>query len=317
MAAIKRTLPSLRDALHVATSLWLFTADDMFSIMIPNVVCSLLIAVTGSPFGPAIAYTQLAARTHAVVAWVWINLLFFNVSNQLQDESIAEDRENKPWRPLASRRISQPQARVLYMALWPTVWVISSLTGGILPSISLQLLGFAYNELQMGEQWWFRNCINAGGYISFLLGAVQAALGTFRLQYSELALRWLLLVAGAVTTGIHAMDLYDQVGDAKRERKTIPLVWGDRWARRSIVTSVSLVSLNAARAIGAGSSASAGPSIVLAAVIAARLTERAPACVREDKTTFKIWCLWIISLYLVPVLDTLIVRTTTMQPPRR
>jgi hypothetical protein len=302
MGVDKRTFPHLRSFARFAKSLWLFTADDVLSILVPNVVCSLAIALGGSPFQPQIAYDELLARVPAVVLWVWLNLLLFNVSNQIQDTSIEEDRENKPWRPLPSQTIAQPQARILYMTLWPLVLIISAVTGGIIPSISLQILGFAYNELHWADSWYFRNPINAGGYLSFIVGAVEAALNVSYLEYSPLTIRWLALIGCAVTTGIHAMDLYDQAGDSKRGRRTLPIALGATLARSMLLVSVTLVSLSASRVIGV-SFVSSSPAIALAAVISGRLSYRLKPSVRYEKTTFKCWCLWIISLYLIPVVD--------------
>ncbi|KKA20393.1 hypothetical protein T310_5580 [Rasamsonia emersonii CBS 393.64] len=301
MGIAKQTFPDFYSFARFVKLLWLFTADDVLSILIPNVVCSLAIALAGSPFESRISQIEVLARIPTVVLWVWLNLLFFNVSNQIQDASIEEDRENKPWRPLPSQAITQPQARILYAALGPLVLITSAVTGGILPSISLQILTFAYNDLRLGDRWYFRNCINAGGYLSFLVGAVQAALNTCDLEYSDLSIRWLALIGCAVTTGIHAMDLYDQAGDSKRGRRTLPIAMGDALARNVLLVSMALVSLSASRVIGV-SYASSGPTMALAAVISTRLRRLKPS-VRADKATFKFWCLWIISLYLIPVLD--------------
>ncbi|EED20987.1 conserved hypothetical protein [Talaromyces stipitatus ATCC 10500] len=267
------------------TTLWLFTADDCFSILIPNVVCGSVLALTGIPFSSDFLLLEILGRTHV-------------------DAAIQEDAENKPWRPLPSQRISQPQSKLLHCALRPLLLVISAMTGGIVPSVCIQILTFAYNDMRLGDQWYFRNCLNAGGYISFLLGAIQAALHKFTLKYSKLACIWLSLIFFAVTTGIHAMDLYDMSGDLKRGRRTVPIAMGERCARITIVISVSVVSLSAATTIGV-SSLSSVPVIATAAVIVRRLYIADELNERAHKTTFKIWCLWIGLLYLLPALHNL------------
>ena len=48
--------------------------------------------------------------------WTWLNLLPFNIFNQVGNAAIAEDCINKPWRPLPARIINQKQAISLMSA---------------------------------------------------------------------------------------------------------------------------------------------------------------------------------------------------------
>ena len=302
MSFIKGRFPYSCLPIRFISSLLLFTADDFLVILLPNAVCGLAIASAGSPFPSQKSGMEVMARAPAVVLWIWLNLLLFNVSNQVQDASIEEDKENKPWRPLPAQVITQTEAKALYIALWPFVLIVSAAVGGTMPSISLQLLTLAYNDFQLGDSWPFRNSINAGGYISFLVGAVQVALNTQWLEYSGLAIRWLSLVGVAVATGIHGMDLYDRAGDLKRGRRTLPIALGDRPARMILLASILVVSLSAPAVIGV-SFVCSSPAIVLASVIGGRLYFMQSPCVHSDKLTFRIWCFWIISLYLLPAFD--------------
>ena len=300
---IGRMLP-FASLLRFIRLLLLFTADDFMVIFVPNTFCGVAIGLAGSPFPSHLSSAEILARVPVVMFWVWMNLLLFNVSNQIQDASIEEDRLNKPWRPLPAQRISKTKAKKLYATLWPLVVATSTLTGGMLPTISLQLLTFAYNELRLGDTWPLRHAINAGGYISFIIGAIQAALNTQSLEFSEIAIRWLCLTGLAVASGIHGMDLYDQAGDLQRGRRTLPIVLGDGKARAILFTSVLSISLAASTIVGT-SVASSFQVLVLGAVIGRRLHSQNAPCKRKDKDLFKTWCLWIIALYLMPVFGVL------------
>ena len=116
--------------------------------------------------------------------WVWINLLLFNVSNQSQPGAVLEDTENKPWRPIPAGRLSAKHARKYIGILHVVTIGISLMLGGVHPCLALHLLTFWYNDLGSGETWALRNFINAGGYLCFITGAMQVAIGSQYLEYS-------------------------------------------------------------------------------------------------------------------------------------
>ncbi|KAF2237264.1 hypothetical protein EV356DRAFT_481116 [Viridothelium virens] len=279
----------------------LFTADDFISILFPNVLGATLISTTGRPFrlGENACHSKMSLRIPRAFLWVWSNLLLFNISNQRTSDDVQEDRINKPWRPIASGRLSMQQATMIYHALLPIVLTMTLLVGGFMPCLILQSLTYCYNDLNGSNHWTLRGLINAGGYLSFISGAVEASLGTQHLELNRESLRWLSCVAFAITTTIHSMDLYDQDGDRKRGRLTLPLAFGAKYTRIWIGTVVIVVSVGAPHILDS-SYLMAIPTLVMGAVVAEESLMKMNQSKIESKRTFRLWCIWITSLYILP-----------------
>lgn len=55
---------------------------------------------------------------------------------------------------------------------------------------------------------------------------------------NETSTTWLAMIGGIIFTTLQMQDMADVHGDAKRRRKTVPLVYGDLAARYSIAIPV-------------------------------------------------------------------------------
>lgn len=185
---------------------------------------------------PVLSPSNVLARAPAIVFWVWINLLCFVIDNQRQPESIGEDLLNKPWRPLPSRRLSPSIVTCLMLSLYPVAAIVSYWHGNLTQCLCLAFLGFSYNDLHGADiSCLTRNLINACGFIYFYFGALQVMLGGPELSvFRYLGWWWLAVIALVVFSTVHTQDMYDQRGDAKRNRRTVPLVIGDAPARWTI-----------------------------------------------------------------------------------
>ncbi|KAI4157338.1 MAG: hypothetical protein LQ342_008361 [Letrouitia transgressa] len=284
----------------LAKTLYLFTADDIVSIIIPKTVCGIIVPFAGTLLRQPRSAAEVVLRSPLVFLWIWIHLLLFNVSNQRQAKSIMEDKVNKPQRPLPLGRLTVQGANKLSVGLFPLATAISLAIGGIYPSLVFQALTFWYNDLEGGEHWLSRNLLNAGGYLGFITGAIEVAVGSQTVLFDESVFRWFGLLAMVVSTTMHAQDLYDQEGDRLRGRKTIPLVFGDVLARYSIMVSMTAWSFITPlfwrlKAVGFM------PPVLLSAFVGRRMLDVSKRSVKEDKRTFLWWNIWIISLYLLPV----------------
>lgn len=105
--------------------------------------------------------------------WIWLHQLLCNVSNQARGKS--EDALNKPWRPLPSGRLTEPQAVVLR---WITVAVclLLSATYGrdlLMTTVGLILTTLLYDELGMASHHIGKNLCNIGGYTTIEVGATK------------------------------------------------------------------------------------------------------------------------------------------------
>ena len=288
------------EATYLMETLWLFTADDLISILVPQSICGILLALNGAPFQPPSSVFYVTKRAPLVALWVWLHLLFFNLSNQQTPDAAAEDSQNKPWRPLPAGRIKPVEAETLASRILPILACVSIFSGGFWPGVALQLLTYWYNHGGGNKHWLLRGIINAGGYMSFTLGAVEVALGEQRLELSSAALRYLATIASAICTTIHAMDIYDQAGDRRCGRKTLPLVLGELNARCIISIFVWLFSLCAPFLTSSPYLANL-PTLVLGVLIVKRMLQRRHQTLYFQKGTFKLWCFWLISLYLQPL----------------
>ena len=281
--------------------LYLFTASDLISTMLPNIVYGITLPLSSHllriPATPLIALRRLPLT----ILWVWCNLLLFDMSNQSQPESVREDQTNKPWRPIPSDLLSIRDTRKYARLVKLGVLGLSlSFNGGFYPTVVLLVLTYLYNDLKGSEHWLPRNMLNAGGYLSFAIGAMEVAVGFEHLEFTNKGWRWMIWTSVIISCTVHIQDIYDQRGDNLRRRRTIPLVFGDAIARYSIVFFVTLWSTF---------SATYWPysrfgfilTVYLGGVVIARLMRNVNKNLSYDKKTFVYWTVWLISIQLLPL----------------
>ena len=161
----------------------------------------------------------------------------------------------------------------------------------------LILFGWVYNDLGGADKDpVVRNIINGLGYLSFASGATIIASGHSLLN--QMAYCWLFIVGAVVVTTVQLQDMADQEGDSMRGRRTAPLVYGDGPARWTIAIPVVLWSF----VCPAFWSSPLGfiLSVVLGITVSARILSI--RTLEGDKLTFKLWNLWMMVLYLIPLI---------------
>ena len=281
-------------------TLYLFTASDFKTVVIPNTVFGIVGSLSRPLFSnnASLGLLNTLSRVHIAGLWIWLNLLPFNINNQSQWNGIKEDFINKPWRPMPSRRLSIVQAKRLMILCYLIAFLASLFSGGLKQCISLIILGYWYNYFGgADENCAVRNLINAGGYLSFMTGTIDV----FSRNYdtlSETGYRWLFLLGTVIFSTVHMQDLPDREGDGIRGRNTVPLVFGDRNSRWSIAFGSIFWSFIAPAFWHLKPQGYVVP-LILGMVIAKRVL--GCCAIEEDKTTFKLWNLWIVSLYLLPL----------------
>lgn len=285
-------------------SVWLFTFSDLKTIVVPSTVFALLhtFALEGSGHGssqrsePAWA---IVARAPLVLFWAWCNLLPFAIDNQRQPDAILEDRHNKSWRTMPSKRLTPDQARRLMLAAYPFAVSISFLFGGLAQCLTLVVLGVWYNDLGGADRSCIvRNLINAGGFMCFNSGALEVMTGIPVTRNLTLTI-WLVIIGAIVFTTVHTQDMYDQVGDSKKGRRSVPLVIGDVPARRSIAIPMAFWSFLCPAFWNVGVIAGALPCVLGLFIGTHSLLKRG---VERDKMTFRLWNLWLTVLYTLPLI---------------
>ena len=330
------SLPITRLLDHLYT-VYLFTASDLKTIAVPSSIFGVINAVVLSS-STSDSFWHILKRYPLAFAYVYLNLLPFDIANQRGTEAIAEDSINKAWRPLPSGRITQRQAQILMCCLYAFAVLMSRVLGGLGPSLTLIGLGFWYNDFGGADSHCIvRNLINALGYLSFSVGATEVALNDHTqsgignlLLSNPVALKWHIIIGFIVFTTVQIQDLQDQEGDSMRGRKTVPLVFGDGLTRLTLALLLPLWSLlsvwfwvhenrkahNARNRVDHIRYSSVTTLIVvggLAAIVVFRLMSAFPkrwelfekricaSLAIADKKTFKIWNIWIAGIYVVPL----------------
>ena len=283
---------------HLRT-LWLFTQSDLKSMIIPTTTFSVVCSVSRANLMPGqIGMFTIINRIPSLVLWLWLTLLLFNLENQRLPSSILEDSINKPWRPIPSGRIKANHARILVFILMPVV-LLMSIPLGTAPQALMQMaLTYAYNDLEWADKSFvIRNILNGMGISIYNSGAITI-LSRSPFGLTLASMKWVAFIGFAVTTTIHVQDLKDQQGDALRERRTLPLVMGDSFARWTIIIAIAGWSLAAPMFWGLGLEGYVNIAAVGMIIVFRILWLRN---VEADRRTWTWWCIWMVSLYLLPL----------------
>ena len=98
----------------------------------------------------------------------------------------------------------------------------------------------------------------------------------------------------------HVQDLKDQKGDRAAERRTVPIIFGDKVARVSLVVGVLIWTAVCcgvwAKTIGAWGA----PSLVASGIVYRLLAKRGE---KEDKKTYACWLAWLLAIHLIPAFN--------------
>ncbi|KAI0813659.1 UbiA prenyltransferase family [Xylaria sp. FL0064] len=287
-------------------TLYLFTASDFSAVLLPQTLFALFSMFSGQfTASDWQTETQISffTRLVCVVVWIWLQLLVLDLANQRLPESVAEDAINKPWRPITSGRITAEGARRLLIASIVVTLAVSNYFGVTSEALLLFMFNWIYNDLGLANSHWLlRNLMNALGITTIGAGATRVACNDLAFMTVP-ATRWWLLCGGMLMTTIHAQDMYDQQGDAVRGRSTAPLVLGDGVARWTVGAGVLFWSVTMPYCLSLRFRDNligyCGPVLLGMAITFRILTCRD---VSSDRRTFKLWALWTICLYSLPLL---------------
>jgi 4-hydroxybenzoate polyprenyltransferase len=287
---------------HLYT-IWLITANDIKSIVLPETAFGIFSALAGSALttNSSPALLDILGRLPKVIFWNWINCLLFDIANQRLPSSILEDSVNKPWRVIPSGRISAANMRRLLLIVIIATFITSLVLGGMYEAVAMMVLTWMYNDLEgADENYLVRNVINAFGFMCYSSGSTIVAAGFGTYELNSRAFIWLCMVGGIVFSTLQMQDMPDVIGDAARDRRTLPLVHGDTVARWSIAICVTMWSIVCPYYWNGGLIA-----YLLACGSGGLLVFRLMLyrTVQADAITWKIWCLWTTLLYLLPLVQ--------------
>lgn len=278
---------------------WEFTESNFPTFVVPNTAFGVLGAVAGPRLadGQLPSLVQIAYRVPLVVAFNWYNVLVFDLANQRSAESVEEDLINKPWRPIPSGKVTRDQTRRAMLVAIPAALGLNYMLGVWREGVFIQILTWLYNDLGGGDEL-VRDAIIAVAYGLFNQGSLQIAIGG-RASVSAGGQTWIVIVSGVILTTMQVQDLKDQGGDRTRGRKSMPLFLGDELSRVSIAVFVLAWSCVCAffwglRPWAYTLTVSWGLVVALSVML-----RRRP---EEDSQTWKLWCIWTVSLYSLPIL---------------
>jgi 4-hydroxybenzoate polyprenyltransferase len=281
-------------------TVYLITKSDLKTTVLPATTFALASLLSGPLLttGPVPNMLRILSHIPKAILWTWMNLWIFNLANQRLPNSVLEDSINKPWRAIPSKRLSERQAGQLLLMSIPIVHLSTFYIGGRDESMALMVLTWVYNDLGAANEYILvRHVNNALGFVFFSAGATQVACG-FEHGLNGFSYKWLGVVAAVITFTIQFQDMEDQEGDLLRKRRTMPIVLGD-WTTRWINALLIIIFSFLAPAFWKLTVFGFVVPILLGSLIAARsvLLRNLSA----DKGTFKLWCLWLITLYLLPL----------------
>lgn len=286
---------------HIRT-VWLVTRNDLKSIVIPETAFGIFSALSGP-----VLTTNSSPQVHVVLSrlplvilWTWLNVLIFDLANQRLTSSVLEDSINKPWRPLPSGRMTVSQARRFLLTILPAIFLVTLYLGGLEETVAMMVLTWMYNDLGgADESYVVRNIINAFGFMCYSSGATLVACGFGEHSLNPVAYQWLAIVGGIVFSTLQMQDMADQEGDQARGRGTVPLILGDGPARWTIMVPVMTWSIVCPMFWKLHPYAFIIP-LLLGTTLSLRLYFL--RTVAADKQTWKLWNVWISSIYLLPLI---------------
>ncbi|KAI0421580.1 UbiA prenyltransferase family [Xylaria grammica] len=295
-------------------SIWLFTFSDLKTILLPQTIFGVLTALSriqrnrgALDNGDA---QEILYRIPMVTFWVWINLLPVDIHNQQQPDAIAEDKINKPWRPLPSNRCTLTQARYALLFFYGIAALVSYEIGPLRWSVGIMGLATLYNSFGGSDVGPFvRNFIVAVAYAFFGIGALEVAQNeplSFGLQgtsgQSNLPSleSWIIILSFVITTTIQVQDMEDQEGDRLKGRRSLPLQIGDGLTRWVTAALMAIWGFLCPYFWGCGWP---GYAIVTSLAYLVALRGVVYRTVKCDKATYRIWNMWLASLYLIPLLS--------------
>lgn len=327
---------------------WEFQESNIPTFLLPNTLFGLLGALSGTllvlvpSYGPGgyhqhdphhitppaegapgsadegvVSPIAILLRFPLVFLFNFLNNLVFDLANQTAPMAVEEDKANKPWRPIPSGRVTREQTRRAMLLAIPLVMAFNWAVGTWNEGMGILVLTWMYNDLGGGDEL-TRDLIIAIAFGLFNGGSLRLSVpapssSSSMMMHYEISARgytWLAIISGVIWTTMQVQDLKDQEGDRLRGRKTIPLLFGERFSRCMIAVfvaawSVACVVFWATDMVASPSGlgvAAVGFALPLGlggyVAFRALVLRGKPA----DARTWRLWCAWTVGLYVLPLL---------------
>lgn len=248
--------------------------------------------------GPALTVAKVLAATPGMLLWSCCNIFLFCLHNQRQPGNMAEDVLNKPWRPMASGRLTPDQAVRLLYFMHPLCFIIGMYVGGFVPYAILTFFHVWYNEFGAASNGVLKNIFNGVGIGCFFAGPLEVATGHSVFSGNAEGAVWVVLLMAAFGTTSHIQDFRDMEGDRAGGRSTIPLMMDEMTARVLAAVGVGCWTELTCRFWRAGWPQRSAPLVTGALLIANLMLDRTNA---GDVRAWRLWSVWVLALMLLPI----------------
>ncbi|KAI1638957.1 UbiA prenyltransferase family-domain-containing protein [Biscogniauxia mediterranea] len=291
---------------YIPYLIWEFTESNFDTFVIPNTSFGILGAfaapVLTEGFQRPPTALEIFWRLPLALAFNWYNVLNFDLANQRSPESVQEDLLNKPWRPIPTGKVTAAQTRRAMLITIPLALLFNYLLGVWRQGLFIMVFTWMYNDIRGGDEI-VRDLIISVSYGMFNSASLEIAVGGGEytpINVSRGGIMWTAIISGVILTTMQVQDLKDQAGDRTRGRQTIALWLGDQFSRLSIAFFICLWSAVCVyfwqpRLYALVIPAASGVITALRV-----LFKRTP---KEDANTWRWWCFWTITLYLLPVMS--------------
>lgn len=172
--------------------------------------------------------------------------------------------------------------------------------GGLLPCVLETIWNLWYNEWGGSSNPFVKNLLNGLGISCLLAGPLEVATGRSIFSGEYEAVIWLSILTAAIATTSHTQDFRDMEGDKAAGRKTVPLVIGEDNAGLVVSLGVIIWTIIACQVWGAGWREAVLPLIGGTALIGNISMNKTR---RGNKLSWKLWVLWMLGLFLLPLLS--------------
>jgi 4-hydroxybenzoate polyprenyltransferase len=168
--------------------------------------------------------------------YFWLYVYTFCLANQLA--GIAEDRQNKPNRPLVSGVSSIQGARVRWVVFMGLFTLVGCWFGVWVWTLVWQVVLILHNFKGWAKRWYTKNLVMSLGVTAQLAAAWQLVT-----PLTPVAWSWIGLLASAIFYLISLQDLRDIAGDRAIGRATFPMVFGETATRVLLALGFTIMPL--------------------------------------------------------------------------
>ncbi|KAJ7791699.1 UbiA prenyltransferase family-domain-containing protein [Mycena olivaceomarginata] len=218
---------------HELRVFWEFTWRDWSASLIPGAMHTIA-ALRSLDSAPSDLVLRSFMRS---LIYFLLYIYNFDIANQIN--GVAEDRINKPDRPLSSGRVTLRGAYIRWYATTALHLVLGA-AWGVLPWTALWVLITIYTSFYGGDKHWVPK--NLGFMTIGSLCLVQASWALVA-PITDDKWRWALLLSCAFGIVASVQDMRDVEGDKIVGRRTLPIVLGKnfRWVMAAIICATPAV----------------------------------------------------------------------------